>query len=221
MSDVKQRILRKLAGDLSQGTDWVLDKLDRPGRATRAGISAYQNDEDVMDAIGAQLGENPPEAPSGADIADKFGEDYDVENPYALAGIATAADFLDPTMAIPGGQLSKGAKAAKMVGKSETVASLAKKLGMSEEALMAFRRGALARKAGTGETAAEILKKAPESKYGKVAVVPDANEQAMMQMKRDAFMKMADTPKPNPKAKDIRETDDFKKHLQLIKGEEN
>lgn len=144
MSDFKKRILNKLAGNISEGTDWALDKLDRPGRATRAGIGAAQNDEDVWDAVKAQFGENPPEAPSGTDIADKFSEDYDITNPYALTGIATAAEVVDPTMFIPGGQVSKVGK----LGKLKTLMGVAEK----------------------GDTAADILRMGSKAEHGAEAV---------------------------------------------------
>lgn len=115
----KDKVLQKLMGKVSEGTEWALDKLDTPSRATRAAIGAYQNDEDVLDAIKGQFSENAPEAPSGIDIAEKFGEDFDIQNPYALGAIATAADVIDPTMLIPGGQASKFGKLSKIIGKSE------------------------------------------------------------------------------------------------------
>jgi len=109
----------------------TLEHLDTPGRMTRAGIGALQGDGDVLDAIRGQVGVGGPEAPSGFDIASKFGDQYGIENPYALTAIATAADVLDPTMLIPGGQTTKiapmAAKIAKKISKvAETAETLAK-----------------------------------------------------------------------------------------------
>lgn len=122
--DFKQRVLQRLINDSGEGADWLFDKLDRPGRATRAGIGALQEGQgfgDAYSAAKAQFGAEPPEAPTGADIADRVAEDYNIENPALLAGIATAADVVDPTMVIPGGQISKASKLnvlRKMAGKS-------------------------------------------------------------------------------------------------------
>lgn len=163
MSDFKQRVLRKLAGNLSEGTEWAMDKLDRPGRATRAGISALQNDGDAWEAVKEQFGSNPPEAPSGSDIADKFSEDYDVTNPYALTALATAAEVVDPTMFIPGGQVGKLGKVAKIAKGGETAADILKG-------------------ANKAETAAEMLAKIPKGKFGRTVVVPTAEEKALAKM---------------------------------------
>ncbi len=106
-SDMLQSLLKKAAAKGSVALDAGLEALDKPGRAMRAGIGAYQDDEDVMGAIKSQFNDDAPEAPSGADLAEKFGDKYDVQSPAALAALATAADFVDPTMVIPGGQVTK------------------------------------------------------------------------------------------------------------------
>jgi hypothetical protein len=121
------KIISKLATDKAsqekealeeQGiADKLLDLLDRPGRATRAGISALQNDRDAIEAVRAQFGKNAPEAPTGADIAQKFSDDTGVENPIALGALATLADVVDPSMIVPGGQVTKLGKGMRMLGK--------------------------------------------------------------------------------------------------------
>ena len=116
--------------EMSMG-ERAMDLLERPGRATRAGISAMQNDGDALSAIKTQLmgGDERPEAPTGADIAEKFGEDYDVQNPYALAGLATLADVADPSMLIPGGGQ------AGALGKAALAAGAFSKAGKAGKAL--------------------------------------------------------------------------------------
>jgi hypothetical protein len=154
MSNFKQTVLRKLASDLGEGSEEFFDALDRPGRATRAAISAIQEDKPVFEAIKRQFGANPPEAPSGADIAERFGEDYDIQNPAVLGSIATAADFVDPTMLIPGGQVGRlGAQVGKL-------GAVAKKLP-----------GPFARGVGKG---VKVVDDMPQGSYGSVKVVDDA-----------------------------------------------
>jgi len=120
--------------EMSMG-DRAMDLLERPGRATRAGISAMQNDSDPLAAAKMQLmgGSERPEAPTGADIAEKFGEDYDVQNPYALAGLATLADVADPSMLIPGGgqagALGKAALAAGAFSKAGKAGKAVSRIG--------------------------------------------------------------------------------------------
>lgn len=115
MSEVKKRLLRQLAEKAGVGFEGFADTVGRPGAATRAAIRAYQEGRDVSQAIREQFGENPPEAPSGAEIAEAFGERYDVENPAVLGTIATAADMADPLMFVPGGQVGRlGAHAGKL-----------------------------------------------------------------------------------------------------------
>ena len=126
-----RRLLQKMSTKGSEALDTGLDILDRPGRATRAAIGAAQDDKgfsDIMSAAGAQLKEGAPEAPSGADIAERVGEKYDIQNPLALAALATAADVVDPTIFVPGGQVTKLGKAGKL-GKMGMKAGDAKKLG--------------------------------------------------------------------------------------------
>lgn len=133
MADPRLKALENLALAKEQGEQGVLSQkdvdqnqdssffdklmgyLEVPGRATRAGIGALQDDRGVLDAIRGQIGTPTEKAPSGFDIASKVGEDYGIENPYALTAIATAADVLDPTIAIPGGMPGKLA-AAGMIG---------------------------------------------------------------------------------------------------------
>lgn len=172
----------------------ILDILDRPGRATRAGIYAAQTDKPILDAIRAQLGSNPPEAPSGADIADRVSEDYNIQNPYALAGVATLADVADPTMFIPGGQVTKGGKVlqmAKGAGKSKKLAEAAKKLGISEDALRAFRQERMADNARKGASAANVLDDAKKAggNVGLKQTAQEAQEQAMKEAGKKRMLK--------------------------------
>ena len=133
MADPRLKVLENLAAKAGAansdelGTfDKLLQYADTPGRMTRAGIGALQDGTDPLFAIKGQVGLPNQEAPSGFDIASKLGEQYDIENPYALAAIATGADVLDPTMLIPGSAMGKIASpAAKMVAKGS---SSAKKL---------------------------------------------------------------------------------------------
>lgn len=121
--DYKRKFLEKLAG---AELDDVLGIIDTPGRATRAGIYAAQTDQDILDAITAQFSGDRPDAPTGAQIADKVSEDYDIENPVVLAGIATASEVLDPTTFIPGGQVGKFGKVMKAVSKNPEAAKVIK-----------------------------------------------------------------------------------------------
>lgn len=131
----------------------VADYLGRPNAAIKSGIHAFQNDQPVLDAISKGFTSHSDQAPTGDQIATKFGESYGVENPMALAGLATIAEMAD----VPGlSPFSKGSKMMKAVGKVDP--SAVKKLpGMAK----------------TGESAADVLKKAPDSQFGKVAVTPD------------------------------------------------
>lgn len=114
--DNKKQALMQLGG-----MDNFMDKLDTPGRAMRSGIDAYQKDQPVWDAVKAQFGDNHPPAPSGADLAETFGEQHDVQNPYALTALATLGDIVDPTMLTPAGTVSKLPKAAKAIRGLEKV----------------------------------------------------------------------------------------------------
>lgn len=98
--EAKRKALEKLAGYDEESMQRILDT---PGRITRAGIHAFQNDQPIMAAMGEQLKPNAPQAPSGADIAETFGQKHNVQNPYVLGGLATLADVFDPTMLVPGG----------------------------------------------------------------------------------------------------------------------
>lgn len=110
-------------------SDKFMEGLDLPGRAMRSGIGAYLQDEPVWEAI-----KNPQDAPTGCEIAEMAGEKYDIQNPYALTGIATAADVIDPVGLLPGGLITKIPKAAKVargvsaLGKGEVQAENTAKL---------------------------------------------------------------------------------------------
>lgn len=117
-TDLLRRLLSKVASKGMQGLQEGVDVLDTPGRATRSALGALQGDESALDAFAAQFAEDRPDAPSGADIAERFGEDFDVQSPAALAAIATAADVIDPTMMLPGGMMGKAATKLGVINKA-------------------------------------------------------------------------------------------------------
>lgn len=133
--------------------DTTLDYLGRPNAAIKSGIHAYQQGEPVLDAMSRGFTSPSDQAPTGDQIASKFGESTGIENPMALAALSTLAEMADvPTV----GPLSKGAKAMKAV--SKVPPSAVKKVpGFAK----------------TGESAAEALQKAKPSEFGKVAVTTD------------------------------------------------
>lgn len=157
-----------------EGLGWILDKLDRPGRATRAAIGAYQDDMDVADAVMDQLGSDPSDAPSGAEIAEKLGEKYDIQDPAILAALATAADVIDPTMMIPGGSVAKVAKVADKAGdaaKGRKVYDILKQGAKGKTPLdRARQRSGIVVK----ETAQEAAERKMRENFGKVNVVDDS-----------------------------------------------
>jgi len=166
MSDYKTNILKKImakkADEEGIGSK-ILSALDTPGRVTRAGIDAYQHDKPVLSAMGDQIGSDAPPVASGADIAEKFGQDHDITNPYALGGIATAADLIDPTMLVPGGQIAKLGK----LGKLGAIRKMAGKGRKAEHYADASKR---------------VSKEAAKS-HGKVGVIKTAEEIAEEEMK--------------------------------------
>lgn len=183
MADFKKRILSRLAADAGEGSDYLLKQLDKPGRATRAAIDALQTDKDILPAIKAQFGEAPPEVPSGADIAERAGEKYDIQSPAALAAIATAADVIDPTMFVPGGQVSK-------IGKLGVLGKAAQK-------------GKVASKAGKG---VKVVDDAPKS-FGKVSVKDPVVNPGKVQVRDPApqsygSVKVKDSKPMKPKTKE-------------------
>lgn len=200
MADIKQQVLSRLmrgetpqieAQEDSMG-EKVMKALEMPGRATRAAIGAYQQDEPILDAAKAQFSFDAPDAPSGADLAEHVQDKYDIESPAALAAMATAADVIDPTMLIPGGQITKAGKL-----------------------------GALMKMAGKGDTAADILKKAKPSQFGKVAIVPSKADLEMEAMKRAAQQRVAmQEAAKKKKALDVAkepELSDFEKRLKAFR----
>lgn len=130
MSEFRKRLFNKLLADAGSGAETLVDVLDRPGRATRAAIDAYQQDKPILGAIGSQLTEKNPEAPpTGAELAETFQEQSGVDNPYVLGALATMADTLDPTMLIPGGAPAKlGLKGVKGMRMADKAADAAKGL---------------------------------------------------------------------------------------------
>lgn len=94
----------------------ALDYLGRPGAATRSAIdAAVSEDGKPWEAFKQGLQRPTEDSPTGADIADKVGERFDIQNPMALAGLATLADLTDPVSFVPGGQISKSGKVMKAV----------------------------------------------------------------------------------------------------------
>ena len=184
MSEVQKRVLRKLVGDKADQEEGfgskLMDALDRPGRATRAAIGAFQQDQPIMPAIKEQFGANPPDAPTGYQLAEHVQDKYDIQNPVALAAMATAADVADPTMFIPGGQVTK--------------------LG---------KMGVLSKMAGKGQSAAEVLRdmqKMPKGKYGRVAVKPTAADRVadeMAEKGRKLGMERGTLPSPAQRQADM------------------
>lgn len=129
MADPRLKALQKLAGVTDQSPvdklakikaersfgSKLMDYLNRPGAASRAAIMEGLKGGSALGAFGRQFVSPSDEAPSGQDIAEFVSEKYDIENPYALAGIETAAEFTDPTMLMPGGVLKKAPAAMKAV----------------------------------------------------------------------------------------------------------
>lgn len=208
--------------------DKAMRVLGMPGAATRAGIMAAQEGRDLLPAIREQLSMNAPEAPTGADIAQKVSDDTGITNPYGLAALATLADVTDPTILMPGGAPLKAAgmmgMAAKMAPKAakagkaakpETLAQVAKRIGISLDDAKKFRADALAQRGASAKNTADALRKAPDSEFGKVVVRPTADEAAMDQFKKQALAKQAaDAPAPKADVIDIRKTEAFKEALR-------
>ena len=157
MDENKKQALLKLANP-----DDLLNMLDAPGRAMRAGIQAYQTDQPVWPSISSQLQPNAPEAPTGAQIAETFGEQHDVQNPYALAGLATLADFVDPTMLVPFGGISKVGKAKAAMKYLPKEINAAKRIASGAEKLA--------------------------SEFGKVKVIPDKIYEPLAHLKADKLI---------------------------------
>lgn len=110
-----------------------LDILDRPARALRAGIGAAQEGGDILGAAKSQFQKNAPEAPSGSDLADKFSEQTQIENPLLLTALATAAEMADPSSYIPG--VGPFSKIAKIVKKGKKAPEAIKGMKKMERAL--------------------------------------------------------------------------------------
>lgn len=141
MADYKREALKRLAGmsdeapvgKLAKGKmadrsmmDQILEYMAKPGAASRAAIAALQADQSPVEAFTSQWDKPSAEAPTGADIAETFGEQYGVENPYALGALATITDLgADPTNLVPGGAFKKlpaalgMAKGIKGMGKGQ------------------------------------------------------------------------------------------------------
>ena len=191
--DAKLKALQKLAGLSDEAPldklaknkaergfgDKVMDYLDRPGAASRAAIMAGVRGQNPLTAFGEQFTESSEKAPSGADIAETVGEKFDIQNPYALAGLATLADLTDPTNLVPGGILKKAPKAMKAI-------SGAKKLDMPKPTNVAqmMKERAAAGKTGsmvldTGPKGIESLSDLRLDKVKKDAGLFDTDEEAL------------------------------------------
>lgn len=145
----------RLTPEEEQGSflESAVDYLGRPNAAIKSGVNAFQQNEPVLDAMYKGLTSPSDQAPSGDQIASKFGESYGIENPMVLAGLSTVAEMAD----VPGlAPFSKGSKMMRAVGKLDPSA-IKKVPGMAK----------------TGESLAEVAKKTPDSEYGRVLVTPD------------------------------------------------
>lgn len=174
MSDIKQKVLSKIIRGESpemglgvqaqedSAAEKLMKILDMPGRATRAAIGAYQKGMPLVEAAKQQFDFQAPEAPSGAELAEHVRDKYEVESPAALAAMATAAEVVDPTMLIPGGQVSK-------LGKLGAISKIGKKQ----------------------KNAAELLREAKDKGFGKTVIAPSKADLEMDAMKKAAQRRVA------------------------------
>ena len=114
----------------------IRQALERPGAAARGGIGALQ--EDVTDPTAAyeaakQAFQSPETAPTGYDIAERFGESANIENPYILGALATIAETADPTSLVP--MVGPMAKLPKALKATNVLESGIKGMGRGERAL--------------------------------------------------------------------------------------
>lgn len=160
----------------------TLDVLDTPGRATRAAIGAYQQDKPVLGAIKEQFSANRPEAPSGEELATRFSDKYDVNNPAVLTALATLAEVADPSMLVPGGQVGKLGKIAGMakgVGKGRKVAGKAVEMGSDT---LRAAKGQLQGKTAVIEGTGDALSEAAMKGRGQLAGLEDSLKRMKSEM---------------------------------------
>jgi hypothetical protein len=118
-----QNLRSKIKKDPSM-LEQAMDYAGRPAAAMREGVYAAQTDQPIIEALKRGIMQPSDMAPTGSDIADKFSESTGVENPYALAALATLGDVVDPANAIPMvGPLMKAPKAIKGMKKMERALS--------------------------------------------------------------------------------------------------
>jgi len=126
MSDfqnLKSKLNKKQTEEMS-GFDKVVDYLGRPAASMREGVYAAQTDQPIVQAMKRGFMQPSEMAPTGSDMADKFSESTGVENPYALAALATLGDFVDPANYVPMvGPIAKAPKAIKGMKKMERALS--------------------------------------------------------------------------------------------------
>ena len=93
-------------------------------QAIHQAIAPDQNDPwGSLKAIGSQIGKDPKSAPTGYDIASK---DLNIDNPYAGAAAATAADLAQLPMGELPGIAGKIEDVAKMAPKSDLASAIEK-----------------------------------------------------------------------------------------------
>lgn len=116
--------------------DQGLDYLGRPGAAFRSGAYAAQTGQPIMEAIKKGFTNPSEQAPTGSDIADKFSEQTGVQNPYALAALATMGEMADPSALIPMvGPMAKIKNAEKLLEEAPAAAKAIKGMAQGERAL--------------------------------------------------------------------------------------
>ena len=207
----KQEVKNLLPEQEPSTFDKVIDYLDRPGAATRSAIQAYQMDEDPIEAFKTGFTSPSEKAPTGADIAETFSEQQNIQNPYALAALATIADVADPTSFVPGGVFRKAPKAMKAIGRGSKATE-----GIRDVSRLG-KAGVEARNPAELMRVREILSN-PE-KYGHIPEVKKALE-------KTGSVGVTDIPvvgekqsliKAKPKAED----DEWTKVLQMINEAKN
>ena len=134
------------------------DYLDRPASVVRQGIhSAMSEDGNALEDMIAQARRSSSEAPTGADIADRASEKFDIQNPYALGAIATAADLADPTMLIPGGQGAKVMNAAGKFPKLKRLFTVGDKKILADHAADAMKQMEKLRQSGAVNKGSQLV----------------------------------------------------------------
>lgn len=91
-----------------------LDYLGRPNAAFKTGAMAALEGKPILPATYKGLTSSSDEAPTGFDVASKFGDRYDVQNPAALTAMSVGAEMVD----LPYGEISKAAKLEKFLPKA-------------------------------------------------------------------------------------------------------